>query len=113
MNEMPNLDAHSVANTERRGRGALATAGRMPALPKQSTRPDSLVFQRNHRLVILAEGRYSGQATLGFGDVHDRAIAVDCVTIRGEEPFPPLAGVPCRLLYHRRMGGRSDPRDGQ
>lgn len=73
-------------------------------------RKPKLVFQRHHGLVVGAEGGDTLQSALGFGDVHDGAVAVDSVAGGGEVPFPTFARVLDLGLCQGLRGGR-EPRN--
>lgn len=70
----------------------------------QIARP-SLVFERNHGLIILAEGGHTGEAALRLGDVHDGTVAIDGVAVGREIPPPTFSGALDSGL-HDRVGRR-------
>ena len=84
------LKPHSLA-------GLNGTAEAVP-FPK-STLGRRLVFQRNHRAAVAAEGGNFLQVAVGAGHGHDRALAVYGVSVGGKIPTPAFGA-----LGHR--GGR-------
>jgi len=73
---------------------------------------EKLVFQRNHGLVVLAEGGDALQSALRFRHIHDRSVAVDRMAGGGEVPLPALAAV-LDSRVGDGVGGWRHPGNGQ
>jgi hypothetical protein len=52
-----------------------------------------LVFERNNRAAVTAEGRYFLQFAIRAGHGHDRAVTVDGVSTGGEVPASALGAL--------------------